>query len=38
MEMVVTPNMDFVRRGILLEFVVKLGNGSNGILARRNLS
>jgi hypothetical protein len=37
-EMVVMPNMDFLRRGVLFESVVKLGNGSNGVLVRRNLS
>jgi hypothetical protein len=37
-EMVVRPNMDVVRRGILIGFVAKLGSGSNGVLVGRNLS
>jgi len=37
-ETVVVPNMDFVKRGVLLRFATKLGSGSGGVLARRNLS
>jgi len=37
-EMVVVPNIDVVRRGVLIGFVAKLGSRSNGILAIRNLS
>jgi len=36
--MVVAPTMDVVKRGVLIGYVSKLGSGSNGILARRNLS
>ncbi len=36
--MVVTPNVDFVKRGVLLGFVTKLGNGLGGILVGSNLS
>ncbi len=38
MEMVVEPNINVVRGGILIEFATKLGNGSNGVSTRRNLS
>jgi hypothetical protein len=37
-ETVVVPNIDVVRRGILIGFIVKLGSISNRVLARRNLS
>ncbi len=37
-EMVVAPNMNFVRRGILLKSVAKLGSGSSGTLVGRNMS
>jgi hypothetical protein len=37
-ETVVVPNMDVVKRGILIGFVGKLGCGLGGVLARRNLS
>jgi hypothetical protein len=37
-EMVVTPNIDVVRRGILIGFVAKLGSGSSGISVVRNLN
>jgi hypothetical protein len=37
-EIVVVPNIDVVRRGVLIGFVAKLGSRSNGILAIRNLS
>jgi hypothetical protein len=36
--MVVAPNMDVVRRGILIGSIAKLGNGSNKISARTNLN
>ncbi len=34
----VVPNIDVVRRGILIGFETKLGSGSNGVSVRRNLS
>jgi hypothetical protein len=37
-ETIVVPSMDVVKRGILIGFVAKLGSGSDGVLARRNLS
>jgi len=37
-EIVFAPSMDVVRRGILIGFVAKLGSGSNGVLAGRNLN
>jgi ABC-type transporter Mla subunit MlaD len=37
-EIVVMPNMEVVKRGILIGSVVKLGNGSSGISIRRNLN
>jgi hypothetical protein len=37
-EMVVAFNINVVRRGILIGFVAKLGNRSNGVSARRNQS
>jgi hypothetical protein len=33
-EIVVMPNMDVVKRGVLIRSVAKLGNGSNGISIR----
>ncbi len=38
MEMVVAPNIDVIRRGILIRSTTKLGNESGGVLARRNLN
>ncbi len=38
METVVAPNIDVVRRGELIESVIKLGSRSSGVLAVRNLS
>ncbi len=38
METIVVPNIDVIRRRILIRFVAKLGNGSNGILVVRNLN
>jgi len=37
-ETVVAPNIDVVRRGMLIGFTTKLGSGSNGVSARRDLS
>jgi hypothetical protein len=37
-ETVVTPNMDFVKKGILLGSTTKLGSGLGGILVGRNLN
>jgi hypothetical protein len=31
MEMIVAPNMDVVRRGVLIGSITKLGSGSNKI-------
>jgi len=36
--MVVEPNIDVVRRGVPIGFVIKLGSGSGGVLSRRNLN
>ncbi len=36
--MIVAPTMDVVRRGTLIGFVAKLGNGSSGVLAGRKLN
>jgi hypothetical protein len=38
METIVAPNMDFIKRGILLGFATKLGSGLGGVSVRRNLS
>ncbi len=38
METVVAPNINVVRRGILIRYVTKLGSRSSGILEGRNLS
>ncbi len=37
-EMIVAPNMDFVKRGVLLGFVAKLGSGLGAIAVGRNLN
>jgi hypothetical protein len=37
-EKVVAPNMDVVRRGVLIRFVAKLGRGLDGVSIGRNLS
>jgi hypothetical protein len=37
-ETVVAPNIDVVRRGELIESIIKLGSRSSGVLAIRNLS
>jgi hypothetical protein len=37
-EMVIAPNMDVVRRGILIRFVTKLSNGLGGVSIGRNLN
>jgi hypothetical protein len=37
-ETVVEPNIDVVKRGVLIGFAAKLGSGSSGVLAGRNLS
>jgi hypothetical protein len=36
--MVIEPNMDVVRRGVLIRSTTKLGSGLDGIWAKRNLS
>jgi hypothetical protein len=38
MEMVIMPNINVVRRGILIGFVAKLDNGLGGVSTGRNLS
>jgi len=35
---IVAPNIDVVKRGILIGSIAKLGSGLGGVLARRNLS
>jgi hypothetical protein len=37
-EMVVEPNIDVVRRGVLIGFITKLGSRLCGVSARRNLN
>jgi len=37
-ETIIEPNIDVVKRGVLIGFVTKLGSGSNGVSIRRNLS
>jgi hypothetical protein len=37
-ETVVAPNIDVVKRGVLIGFATKLASGSSGVLARRNLN
>jgi hypothetical protein len=37
-ETIVEPNIDVVKRGILIGFIAKLGSGSNGVLVGRNLN
>jgi hypothetical protein len=37
-ETIVAPNIDVVRRGILIQCVAKLGSGSGGVLIGRNLN
>ncbi len=37
-ETIVVPNMDIVKRGILIRYVAKLGTESGGVLVGRNLS
>jgi hypothetical protein len=38
MEIIVAPNIDVVKREILIIIVAKLGSGLGGILVIRNLS
>jgi len=38
METIVRPNMDVVRKGVLIAYATNLGSGLGGISARRNLS
>jgi hypothetical protein len=38
MQMVVEPNINVVRRGVLIGFATKLGSGLGGVLLRRNLN
>ncbi len=38
MEVVFTPNINVVRKGVLIIFVAKLGTRSNGVLVGRNLN
>jgi hypothetical protein len=37
-EIIVAPTMDVVRRGTLIGFVAKLGNGLSGVLVGRKLN
>jgi hypothetical protein len=37
-EVVVAPNMDVVRKGVVIGYVVNVNCGSRGFLARRNLN
>jgi ribosomal protein L17 len=37
-EKIIAPNIDVVKRGILIGYAAKLGNGSGRVYARRNLS
>jgi hypothetical protein len=37
-EMIITPTMDVVRRGIIIGSTTKLCSGSGGVLERRKLS
>jgi hypothetical protein len=37
-EIVVEPNIDVVKRGVLIGFVAKLGSRSGGVSTGRNLS
>jgi len=37
-EMVVVPNIDVVKKGVLIGFIVKLGSESDGVSIGRNLS
>ncbi len=37
-EIIVSPNMDVIKRGVLIKFATKLGSGSDGVLAGRNQS
>ncbi len=36
--MVVEPNIDVIRKGVLIGFVTKLGSGLGRVLVGRNLS
>jgi hypothetical protein len=38
METVVAPNINVVKRGVLIGSIAKLGSRSNGVLAIRNLN
>jgi hypothetical protein len=38
METILEPNIEVVRRGILIRFATNLGSGLGGVLARSNLS
>jgi hypothetical protein len=37
-ETIVAPNINVVKKGVLIGFATKLGSGSSGVLAIRNLS
>ncbi len=37
-ETVVVPNIDIVKRGVLIGSAAKLGSGSSGVLVGRNLN
>jgi hypothetical protein len=38
MEIVVAPNTNFIKVGILIGFATNLGHGLSGVLAGRNLN
>jgi hypothetical protein len=38
MEMVIEPNINAIKRGLLNGSITKLGSKSSGVLARRNLN
>jgi hypothetical protein len=37
-KIIIAPNIDVVKRVVLIGYVAKLGNGSSGVLVVRNLS
>jgi hypothetical protein len=36
--MVIVPNIDVIKRGVLIGYATKLGSGSGGVSAIRNLN
>jgi hypothetical protein len=37
-EIIITPNMDVIKKGVIIGSITKLGSGLGGILAERNLT